>query len=901
MRRLLAVLVLSITAAGARAAAPPVYLWLEAEWFDGVDGSFAYWTGTAKPTGTWSVAGPGISPEWTQGGESEWNSMGAPAAETKAECHRDVIVPRAGRYRVWVRYVDHRRKTEPFTAAVLQDDKAAGSAELGVKPVVPENDEFQLYWGFSFGWGSFDCDLAKGPARVRLAIDKAGEAWRQVDAVLLTDDLDYTPVGREKPPFAYLDSFALRPRDGAAWRGSGKGLKVGAGWARPKLGGRDFSMWTQVDCDPKWWAAPTPAKPALADLFWQFSPPADIRNEFHKQYPTAAAAPLLTSPLLSPGFYLGGSPDLSPESPLYKWLQETKTPFYILTNYAAGAYTDKTGPATYQALTGPLADQFVGYVHGETVGSVGVGTPDRPLGKTRAEHLAALGPYLRDKQAEQWGKIYKTKVDAAHWDKGIPCLSVDSIALAHEFHETGSRVVGYEEDSTNFHVPMRLAFERGAARQYAHAWINYASGNFGDACNYFTQEPIVPRGAKSWFHSKYAVTDGVSACWYRKLYYLNYLGGASAVFWEQGLSNQYLKPGPGEHPIELSPFGRGTEDFMEFVGRLPDRGEPYTPVAFLLSHAHGYEPVNYRCKMLDFFPQSPADRELRELFNVAWHPAGVVEGRPAAPDVQSLPSGAYGNLFDVLVDRPERTKAIFDYPIVWAAGDVDLGGAWPAVLEEYVRKGGVLVVNVEAAKALPPKLLGLKPTGKTLTEEEWAPAVGEARPAVPFEVAEVEKDGATVLAWAGDRTPLVTRNAVGEGAVIVTLVPRLLGQDERAHPVLPYLMNGLTAGLLPVEVRRPDGSPLQGEVMFQVNRTKDGWLVLLVNNNGVDKTPNGVARVDRRAYVDVVLRTALPVQSVKEYTGPRDLTPEKGKDGVEVRVRVHPGDVQVVVFTMKAG
>ena len=167
--------------------------------------------------------------------------------------------------------------------------------------------------------------------------------------------------------------------------------------------------------------------------------------------------------------------------------------------------------------------------------------------------------------------------------------------------------------------------------------------------------------------------------------------------------------------------------------------------------------------MLDFFPQSRADLELRELFNVAWHPAGVVEGKPAAPDVQSLPSGVYGNIFDVLVDRPERTKAIFDYPVVWAAGDVDLGGAWPAVLDEYVRKGGTLVVNVEAAKALPPKLLGLKPTGKTLTAEEWAPAVGESRPAVPFEVAEVALDGATPLAWAGARRrwSRATRSARG--------------------------------------------------------------------------------------------------------------------------------------------
>src|SRR5262249_15951309 len=223
--------------------------------------------------------------------------------------------------------------------------------------------------------------------------------------------------------------------------------------------------------------------------------------------------------------------------------------------------------------------------------------------------------------------------------------------------------------------------ERGAARQYGGAWVNYASGNFGDACNYFTQNPVVPRGAPGWFHSKYAVTDGVSACWYRKLYYLNYLGGASAIYWEQNLSNQYILPGPGTHPIQLSPFGRATEDFQDFVTRLPDRGEPYTPVALLLSYGHGYERVNYRCKMLNVFSEDKADVELRELFNVCWPPAGVVEGKPAAPDVQSMPSGVYGDIFDVLVDRPAKARAVFDYPVVWAAGDVELTGAWPALLE----------------------------------------------------------------------------------------------------------------------------------------------------------------------------------------------------------------------------
>lgn len=891
---LLAFLALSTPAV---AAPSPVYLWHEPEWFDGVEGSFAYWTGTAKPTGTWGVAGPGISPEWTQGGESEWNSMGAAAAETKAECHRDLIIPRAGKYRVWVRYVDHRKKKVPFAVIVEQAGKAQ-RGDFGDKPVVPVNDELLLYWGFAFGWGSFDAELAKGPARLRLVIDKAAEAWRQVDAVLLTDDLTYVASERRKPHFGYYHAFGVRPTSDAAWRGSAKGLMPGAGWKRTGLAGRDFSMWTGAKADPKWWSAQKPATLTLGELLRESAPPADIAKEFLKQFPTPRDAPLVSSPLLLPGFYLGESPDLSPGTPLRQWLERTKTPFYIMTNYASGNYTDKNGPPTYQALTGPLADQFLGYIHGESIGTGGVGHGPKPLGKTRAEHLAALAKELKSQQAAAWSKIYKTTVPEGHWDRGIPCLSVDSISLAHQFHEMGSKTVGYEEDSTNYHVPMRIAFERGAARQYGGAWINYASGNFGDACNYFSQEPQVPRGAKSWFHSKYAVTDGVSACWYRKFYYLNYLGGASAIYWEQSLNNQYILPGPGTHPIQLSPFGRGTEDFMDFVARLPDRGEPYTPIAFLLSHAHGFDPVSYACKMLNFFRQDRSDLELRELFNVAWYPAPRLEGHPAAPDVQSMPSGVYGNIFDVLVDRPAHAKAIFDYPVVWAAGDVSLTGGWPAVLEDYVKKGGTLVVNIEAIKGLPAKLAGLKPTGKTIVSDEWWPEAGEHRPATPFEVIEVTLHGATPLAWAAGKAPLITRHAVGDGAVIVTLTPRMLGQDERAHPALPYLLNGLTAGLLPVEVVRVDGKPLRGEVMYQVNRTKDGWLVMLANNRGVDKTQNGVARVDRRQWADVLVRTALPVKSAREMTQPRDLEPTRAKTGTQVRVRVHPGDVQVVYLTL---
>lgn len=869
----------------------PVYLWFEPEWFPGVEGSFSYWTGTAQPTGHWGVAGPGISPEWTQGGESEWNSLGAAAQETQAVCSRQLVVPRSGDYHIWVRYVDHRGLAEPFRVRVVQEGRS-WDHEFGLQDVVPRGDEYALYWGFSFAWASARCQLLQGRATLELSIDRPGEAWRQVDAVLLTDDLSYVPYGREKPPFAWHQAVTLAPSHAWEWRGSARGIDPH--FPQPKLAGRAFAMWTGVDADSSWWAAQDVARLDPYDVFFQLSPAADIRTSFHAQFAGRRDVEILRSPLLVPGFYLGATPDFSAGSPLNRWLQRTGIPFYVLTNYADPQYNDQTGPATYAALTGELASQFLGYIHGEAVGTPGLAMPDRALGHTRREHIDAWGRTLISQQQEAWSRIYHTTAGEEHFRKSISCLSVDSISLAHLFHELGAPVVGYEVDSTNVHVPMRIAFERGAARQYGGAWINYASGNFGDSCNYFTQEPAVPRGAPAWFHSKYAITDGVSTTWYRKLYYLNYLSGAAAIFWEQGLRNQWILPGPGKHPVQLSPFGRATADFLEFVERLPDRGEPLAPIAILLSYGHGYDRVNYHCKMLGVFHESAADLELRELFNVCWHPAGIVEGLPAAPDVQSMPGGIYGNIFDVLVDRPARAEAILHYPVVWAAGDVEFHAPWPDVLQAYLHRGGTLVLNVVQAAQLPEALTGLRIKSVVQPAEAWSPDGHVWHPTTPYDVQLVDLAGAVPLAWAADGVPLVTRHTVSEGAVLVILVPRCIGQDERAHPVLPWVLNGLTQKLLPIDVVLTDGRPLAGQVMYQVNRTHDGYLVLLINNLGVDKTPNGVARVDRRQAVDVELRTDLALTSCMEYTLPQELAADTLGSRRRVRLSIPAGDLRVI-------
>ena len=86
-------------------------------------------------------------------------------------------------------------------------------------------------------------------------------------------------------------------------------------------------MWTGIDPDPKWWGTQDLAKLSLYDVYFKFSPPHDIRDKFHKQFAGRKDVPLLAWPNLLPGVYLGETPDLSPESPLRRWLERTRTPF----------------------------------------------------------------------------------------------------------------------------------------------------------------------------------------------------------------------------------------------------------------------------------------------------------------------------------------------------------------------------------------------------------------------------------------------------------------------------------------------------------------------------------------------------------------------------------------------
>src|SRR5204863_6021648 len=102
-------------------------------------------------------------------------------------------------------------------------------------------------------------------------------------------------------------------------------------------------------------------------------------------------------------------------------------------------------------------------------------------------------------------------------------------------------------------------------------------------------------------------------------------------------------------PLQLNPLGRITNEFLHFAEKHPDRGTPFTPIAFLLDPAHGFEMTDYPQWPFEVSQIDRGDRALRELFGVAYFPGLVVEGEAATGERQAFVPAVFGNIFDVLV------------------------------------------------------------------------------------------------------------------------------------------------------------------------------------------------------------------------------------------------------------
>jgi hypothetical protein len=874
---------------------PAEYLWYEAENMRGFSTgklgepllSPSYLNLSREKAPGWGINGPGVSAEWTQGGESEWNSAAASADETRAMLYQDLEISRGGSYALWVRYADWTKRNENFTVTVAQDGAEVFRHEFGAKDVIDPHDEVSMYWGWAFAWDSAAATLKQGPARVSIVIDKAAEARRHVDCFLLTNDLAFKPSGRQKPDFAamrYLRTWSTTRKPLQSLLRTEDETRVPEAWVRPTVGGRDFLMpWNIAK---EFWSGLD--KPAAERPLFPFN--AEPIEEFVAKYKGARDVPLFQSKLVVPVIYINDLPEyLKSGSPFLRYVRETKVPFAILINYGAA----KLDAAAGQLLNGELKDQFLGFISGESVGYVWDSAPAELKIKpsmSRRELLEAHRQFYSNAIARKWRETFQTETGPL-WDKMIPAQSTSSTSFAHALAQWGVNLIGMETAAVMPMTGMRIAFTRGAARQFGSAFLYYHAPNFGDTATAFTKQQNFA-GPDFFYHSRYGATMGPSLSWYRKSYYLYYMAGASAIYLEQG-QDQFFKPGPGDHPFQLNPLGRITDEFMQFAEKHPDRGTPYTPVAFLLDPAHGFEMTDYPQWPFEVSQIDRSDRALRELFGVAYYPGLVVEGEPAIADRQPFVAGVFGDIFDVLTaadvqgSRSKVQTLLPSYRAVVVGGRIEWSNEWIARLNDYVRNGGTVVLNAAQIKKLPEQFLGVRLLNDTglshnavclLPDNESESLKGQI---FPYE--KVELRGATALMKVPSGEPIVTVNKIGKGSVVFVAVPDLLGKDERMTPFAAHLLAHVFADAAPVKV--------VGDVEYLINRTANGWVVTLLNNNGVFKPQQGMAQVDRSASVTATITiSGKQIRTANEWTSETVLKPVNGG----VTVQIAPGSVAIV-------
>ncbi|MBQ8683540.1 MAG: hypothetical protein IJ518_03370 [Clostridia bacterium] len=433
-------------------------------------------------------------------------------------------------------------------------------------------------------------------------------------------------------------------------------------------------------------------------------------------------------------------------------------------------------------------------------------------------------------------------------DGGVngPASTMDSYtSMQHYVAETGFDLLGHEIGVSVSSFAMRIAFTRGAAKQFNENngtgtvdawWIDYSlwsPNGMVDYSNYDYWEPN--DGTGIWgkvdgTQSNPLSGQSISAC--RRGYYLTYMSGAKWLINEAGGQIAFL-PTLDENGIyQLSAHGEMFQEFYDFVQRNNDRGTTYVPFALYLDYEHGLPYADWMTPMaFELFPLEDGDVMNMDIMATLW-PNGYPND--CKDEVGQQTAAPYGDTFDVILQNSDP-KVLAAYKALVMTGEIELIDNQAADLVAYVNNGGTLVMNV-AYQSQIAEFAGL--------------AVGEHK--------------------------------YGKGRVIV--------YGEKAYDIstLPAILQQLEDEYVPVKVSSDN-------VEYLVNMTDDSVIVTVFNNNGITNKNNEVEQMDPDATVTLTV----------EYTGIGTVsqvndwfTGEKLDTAAKQTLTIGPGDLAIIEFVL---
>jgi hypothetical protein len=884
-------------------------IWIEAEHMQGIHDYC--WPGGSPQNcaieGQWGMSGPGWAAEWTQGGESGFLSIACKPEEDRAVASNSLVIPVRGRYRLWIRYADVREKTERFEARIEQPASPPWTATYGEKPVVEEDNEMKLYWNWAFGWDYREVELKAGPAVLSLRAAFKEPTYRQIDCLVLTTDTAYRPLIKERPrdhAWDYLASLAQNrgePIQPLARRHPSP--EIPETWRLHTFRDKGFVyLWNVGNTK---WAGDDPGRV----LYPYHVADPDVLAAFEKKYGGKKDVPIFGDPRIVPTFHSSGPAILQTDSPnketaeqarrFVQWLEaDTNRLWATMMNYAGDAPLTAGGADKFYKYRDRYVAAIAGENHGyfdQYIKGMGEAVAQAQTRRQMADGFSRIFPAAN---ASKYRVVFGKDLEDPYREV-TACLSSGHAMFVPLLPLWGARNIGYESSAvTGSLLNMRWAFMRGVARQHRRLTATYRSCNFGDSATIFSQAGSFS-GPRNILDNYYSVYSGAGMTWYKFDLWYQYMAGSSMFYHEQGFDEFWMPGGTsvaGVKEVQLSPKGKLVDRFLRTTATYPDRGTPYTPVAFLLDYAHGWEPATvwptpfgHLLNWSERMPYGEHQHMLRELFWTAYYPMGPISQNPiTAVSEVNLP-GIFGDVFDVIFAYPDiqRWTTIDTYPVVIAAGEMELTQAEGLRLKRYVEGGGTLLITDAqftgpGAVAMEPPALGKRAEAAGY---RW---MGEAATSPSQRYAFRPIAGGNVIATTPEGLPICSFFDRGQGRLIMLSVPRGLGIDRRITPMMPRLLAHLTAGLMPVEVR--------GDVQWLVNRSEKGWLVTLLNPYGQDKPQQGISATDYRQNRAVTIRAHVPVQSAKDRLLPDDeLTMKTGQAGVsEISMTVPAGGLRVI-------
>lgn len=267
----------------------------------------------------------------------------------------------------------------------------------------------------------------------------------------------------------------------------------------------------------------------------------------------------------------------------------------------------------------------------------------------------------------------------------------------HYAAENGASVLLTEIGENVSNYQLRLAFNRGAARQYSLPWgVDFSNWWCGKIHDY----TITRDGENGIWGTASHTQGGHSLNLMERSFLMSYMSGADVLVAEAGGPLSFKDTLGADGFYEITPYGEVCQKFNKFLKANTDMGITYTPIGLVLDYYHGSYSglLNDAKKSFATFDYTEGDEMTWNLMNMIWPGGWVVQD--TSDETDTLINSPYGDSFDVLLQNASQ-EVLNSYPALVLSGDIKLSSKEVKLYTEYVNQGGILVMNTAYSKKFP--------------------------------------------------------------------------------------------------------------------------------------------------------------------------------------------------------